>query len=197
MIERATQPLAKRYLLCAEPSPGPRLFRAARQLALGAIVTLALAFRPPALCGSPPATRHLVIVESRGAAGKIDRLRLLRIVQQARSELHVDESAVPDIVLIHLSNDEARAGGVPLGTSLMVERSFLSVDGKNDARPPRFLVWMVGKPYDQMMVGAVAHVLRLHLQLDISDHDLLLAEERILQRLNSTVDVSSFVKPRQ
>jgi hypothetical protein len=79
----------------------------------------------------------------------------------------------------------------------MVERSFVNVDGKGDATPARFLVWMVGRPDDQMMVGAVVHVLRWHLQLELSDRDLLLAEERILQRLRATVDASAFVKPRQ
>lgn len=67
---------------------------------------------------------------------------------------------------------------------------------KGDA-PARFLVWVVGRPDDPKMVGAVAHVLRMHLQLELSDSDLLLAEKRVLQRLNATVDVSSFVKPCQ
>jgi hypothetical protein len=138
-----------------------------------------------------------VVVESSDATGKIDRQRLIRIVEQVCSELHIGESAVPEIVLIHLANAEARAGGVPAGTTVMVEHAFLSVESKGDAMPARFLVWMVGRLDDQMMVGAVAHVLRLHLQLELSDSDLLLAEKRILQRLNAAVDVSSFVKPRQ
>ena len=167
--------------------------RAARPLALGAVASLALAVRPTALCGSPPAGKHLVIVESSDATGKIDRQRLIRIVEQVCSELHIGESTVPEIVLIHLANDEARAGGVPAGTTVMVERSFLSAERKGDAMPGRFRVWVVGRPDDQKVVGAVAHVLRLHLQLELSDSDLLLAEKRILQRLNATVDVSSFV----
>lgn len=193
MVKSFTEPDASRSSRSADRSPGLRLLRAARQLVLGAVVSLALAVRPTALCGSPPAGRHIVIVESGEATGKIDRQRLIWIVEQVRLELHIVESAVPEIVLIHLTNDEARVGGVPVGTTVMVERSFLNVEWKDDAWPARFLVWVVGRPDDQKMVGAVAHVLRLHLQLELSDSDLLLAEKRILQRLNATVDVSSFV----
>jgi hypothetical protein len=171
--------------------------RAARELTLGAFASLVLVVHPTELRGSPPADRRIVVVESSDATGKIDRRRLIRIVEQVCSELHIGESALPEIVLIHVTNDEARAVGVPAGTAVMVERSFLSVEGKGDAMPARFRVWMVGRPDDQMMVGALAHVLRLHLELELSDSDLLLAEKRILQRLNATVDVSSFVKPRQ
>jgi hypothetical protein len=171
--------------------------RRARRLALGAVATLALTALPPALYGSPTAGSHIVIVESNDAAGKIDRQRLNRIAERVCSELHVRESAVPEIVLIHLTGDEARAGGVPAGMTVMIERSLLSAEWKGDAMLARFLVWVVGRVDDQMMVGAVAHVLRMHLQLALSDHDLLLAEKRILEWLKATVDVSSFVKPRQ
>lgn len=171
--------------------------RAARQLALVAVATLALAGAATAVYGSPSVGRHIVIVESPDAAGKIDHQRLLRIVEQACSELHIAEAALPQIVLIHVTDDEARAGGVPAGETVMVERSFVSFERNGEAMPARFLVWMVGRPDDQKMVGAVAHVLRMHLQLGLSDRDLLLAEMHILQRLNATVDVSSFVKPRR
>jgi hypothetical protein len=69
------------------------------------------------------------------------------------------------------------------------------MSAQGDAMPARFLVWMVGR--DQTMVAAVTHVLRLRFQLALRDRDLLLAEKRILERLNATIDVSSFVKPRQ
>jgi hypothetical protein len=167
-----------------------------RQLALGAIAIFALAVSPTALHGTPPAGRHIVIVESKDAAGKIDRQRVTRIEEQVCSELHIDDSAVPEIVLIHVTDDEARAAGMPAGMMVMVERSFRSVEGTGDAMPTRFLVWVVGRPDDPKLVGAVAHVLRLHRQLELSDGDLLLAEKRVLQRLNATVDVNSFVKPR-
>ena len=197
MAESWSGPDASRSSLPADRSPGPGLIRPLRQLALGAVATLALTVLPPALYGSSTAGSHVVIVESNDAAGKIDRQRLNRIVEQVCSEFHIAELAVPEIIFIHVTGDEARAAGVPAGTTVMVERSFLSVEWKGDAMPARFLVWVVGRVDDQMMVGAVAHVLRLHLQLTLSDRDLLLAEKRILERLNATVDVSSFVKPRQ
>lgn len=196
MVKSLTKPDASRSSRSEDRSPGFHLLRAARQLALGAVAGLALAVLPAALCGSPPADRHVVVVESSDANGKIDHQRLTRIVEQVRSELHIDESAVPEIVLIHVTDDEACAAGVPAGMAVMVERSFPSVEGKGDAMPARFLVWVVGRPDDRKMVAAVAHVLRLHLQLELSDGDLLLAEKRILQRLNATVDVNSFVKSR-
>ena len=188
---------ASRSFLSPDRALEPRLTRVAHRLALSAVVTLALAVLPPALHGFPTAGSHLVIVESNDAAGKIDRRRLIRIVEQVCSELHIAESEVPETIFIHLTDDEARSGGVPAGTTVMVERSLVSAEWKGDAMPARFLVWMVGRVDDQMMVAAVTHVLRLHLQLAISDRDLLLAEKRILQRLNATVDKSTFVKPRQ
>jgi hypothetical protein len=197
MVKNFAKPDANQSSISTDRAPGLRLLRAARQLVLSAIAILALAVSPTALFGTPPAGRHIVIVESKDAAGKIDRQRVIRIEEQVRSELHIDESTVPEIVLIHVTEDEAQAAGVPAGMMVMVERSFLNLESKDDAVPARFLVWVVGKPDDPKMVGAVAHVLRLHLKLQLSDGDLLLAEKRILQRLNATVDVNSFVKRRQ
>jgi len=194
VVKNVTKPAASRSSPSAARSLVLRLLRAARQIALGAVASLALAVAPTAFCGPSPAGRHIVIVESRDAAGKIDRQRLIRILEQASSELHIGESAVPEIVLIHVTDDEARAGGVPAGKAVMVERSSLSDEREGDAMPVRFLVWVIGRPDDRKMVSAVVHVLRMHLQLQLSDRDVLLAEKSILQRLNTTVDVSSFVK---
>ena len=101
---------------------------------------------------------------------------------------------MPGIVFIHLSDDGAHAAGVPAGTTLMVERAFVSVDQKRAGGPQRFLVWLVGDPDDSKVVGAIAHVLRMHMRLEISDADLLTAEKRIVRHINATVSVNSFVK---
>lgn len=171
-------------------APGYAPLPAARRL--GFIVGLALSFALSASAGSLDA--RVVIVQSSDAAGSIDRHRLMTIVEQACSEFHIDESAVPHIVLIHLRDDEARASGVPAGAPVMVERSLLTVEQKREAAPARFLVWVVGKSNDEKLVGAVAHVLRLHLRSDLSDADLLGAERRIVRRLDATVDANAFVK---
>ena len=194
MVKRFLEPDARRSSPFVDRSRKLRLLPGARQLVLGAVATLALAVLPSELYGSPPGGSHLVIVESKGAAGKMDRQRLTWVVEQGCLELHIGESAVPEIGLIHLAREEAHAGGVPAGMTVMVERSSLNVDWKGEAPPARFLVWVVGAPDDAKIVGAVAHVLRWHLELELSDGDLLLAEKRILQRLKATVDVSSFAK---
>jgi hypothetical protein len=189
--------MAKPY---ATPAPGTSLPFAGllppyqRVLAMA---ILALASLLPTSSAHPPAPAHIVIVESDGAAGKIDRQRLDRIADQVCYELHIAESTVPQMIFIHLTNKEAEASGVPSNTPVMIERSFLSLEWKNDAQPARFLIWIVGKVDDSMLVGAVAHVFRQHLQLTLSDQDLLLAEKRILDHLNATVDVNSFVKSRK
>jgi hypothetical protein len=162
-----------------------------------AMAILALVTLLPTSPASPPTHSHIVIVESDGAAGKIDRQRLDRIADQVCNELHIAESTVPQMIFIHLTKKEAEASGVPSNTPVMIERSFLSLEWLNDARPARFFIWIVGKVDDPMLVGAVAHVLRQHLQLSLSDQDLLLAEKRILDRLKATVDVDSFVKSRK
>lgn len=135
---------------------------------------------------------RLVIVQSSGSAGKLDHQRLAVLVQQACAELHVDASAVPQIVFIRLSGAEAHVGGVPAGAALMVERAVVTIERQHASVPPRFLVWMVGAPSDSKIVAAVVHVLAQHLQLDLSEADLASAERRILLRLGATVDVHSF-----
>src|SRR6516164_9428039 len=119
MVKGFTKPDANQSSLSADRSSGLCLLRAMRQLTLGAIAILALAVSPTALCGTPPAGRHIVIVESKDAAGKIDRQRVIRIEEQVCSELHIDDSAVPEIVLIHVTDDEARAAGMPAGMMVM------------------------------------------------------------------------------
>lgn len=163
------------------------------QLGFALAAVLAAAF-PAAPAGFAAAEGHIVITESNGAGAKMDRRRVASIVDQVCAELHRDKSAMPETVFIHLSDDEARAGGVPGATTVMVERSSLSVEQKREGAPERFLVWLVGEPDDSKVVGAVAHVLRLHLRLDISDADLLIAEKRIARRVGATVNVNAFRK---
>jgi len=195
MIGSSVAPGAHRSSPFAERSPRPHFLCAARQLILGAVATLALVVLPLALHSSPTVD-HVVVVESASAAGRIDRQRVIRIVEQVCSELRIAESAIPELVFIHLDADEARSSGVPAGKTVMVERTSVTLESRGDALPARFLVWIVGRVDDKMIVAAVTHVVRLHLQLGLSDQDLLLAQKRVLQRLNATIDVSSFVKQR-
>ena len=158
-----------------------------------AILSLALTLPVPAFAAADPLDRHIAIVQANHASGKLDRRRLIAILQRSCAELHIDEPSVPRIVFIRISQKDASVGGVPADAPVLVERAYLTVDGKT-GNQARFLVWIVDKPSDQNLVAAIMHVLRLHLDLNLSDADLNSAAQRILRQLNATVDVKSFVK---
>ena len=159
-----------------------------------AILSLALTLPVRVFAASDPLDGHIAIVQANHASGKLDRRRLVAILQRSCAELHIDESSVPRIVFIRVSQQDASVGGVPAGAPVLVERAYVTVDGTSGPQQPRFLVWLVDKPSDQNLVAAIVHVLRLHLTLNLSDADLVSAAQRILRQLNATVDMKSFVK---
>jgi len=159
-----------------------------------AILSLALTLPVPSFPAANRLEERIAIVQSNHASGRVDRERLMAILERSCAELHIDESSVPRIVFIRVSQQDASVGGVPAGAPVLVERAYVTVDGTAGPQQSRFLVWLVDKPSDQNLVAAIVHVLRLHLALNLSDADLHNAAQRILRQLNATVDVKSFVK---
>ena len=164
--------------------------RGARQFALALLICGLIPARP--LFAAPQIDGRVVVVESRDAAGRIDRQRLLTVLRQACAELHLDEAAVPRILVVHLTAGEALVGAVPAGAGMMVEK----VDVKVEHGEPtsRFIVWLVGQPSDQRLVHAAVDVLSHHLGLALSAADTLSTERRLSLRLAATVDAKSLLK---
>ncbi len=167
--------------------------RGSFQLGL-AIAGLALTLPANASSARRQVEGRIAIVQSDRHASRLDRYRLITILERACAELHLDGSSFPRIVFIRLSRDEASAGGVPAGAPVLVERAFLTVEGKDKTEAARFLVWIVNEPSDEKLVAAVVRALCLHFGLRLSEADRLSAEQRIVRRSSATVDVNSFVK---
>jgi hypothetical protein len=100
-------------------------------------------------------------------------------------ELGIAESALPQIVIIHISKKEAGGAG------LKKESATLRVNLSSEQSEPYYEIWLVGEPTDFQSAYCLAWLLRYQFKLQRNDAELRDRTMRVVHSLNATISAKA------
>jgi len=143
------------------------------------LVLLAASFVAPQP-SQAQATAHVTLLTSPDAPGRVTPEQLNRCVLQLAEQWKIKESALPKIVVFHVSQVVARH--VSLSGRINIRRN-----RSNDQADSYYEVWLVGDISSQSVVLAIENVLENYFGLHVSDQQRVEVVTRVSRFQDATI----------